>query len=37
VARLEVNLKAKTGVVKYSSKDGEQQFFCAQVAALTAD
>jgi len=37
VARLEVNLKDKTGVVKYSSKDGEQQFFCAQVAALTAD
>ena len=37
VARLEVDLKAKTGVVNYSSEDGEQQFFCAEAAALTED
>ena len=36
-ARLEVDLKARTGVVHYSSSDGVQQFQCADAPALTAD
>lgn len=36
-ARLEVDLKAKTGVVHYSSADGEHKFLCNEAEALTTD
>jgi sucrose phosphorylase len=36
-ARLEVDLKAKAGIITYSSDDGEQQFFCTEADAMTAD
>lgn len=35
-ARLEVDLKAKAGVITFSTADGEQQLFCAETDALTA-
>lgn len=35
-ARLEVDLKAKAGVITFSTADGEQQLFCAEADAMTA-